>query len=74
MKMSYARKEVYALANAEFSETELTYLTSANRLDQRLEQVRRRLSLDPTGAKERGRGGGLVTISSRRLHARRDDE
>jgi alkylhydroperoxidase family enzyme len=27
--MSYARKEVYALANAEFSETELTYLTSA---------------------------------------------
>ena len=42
--------EVYAEASAEFSEKELAYLTLRDRLDQCLEQVRRRLSLDPAGA------------------------
>ena len=53
--------EVYAEASAEFSEKELAYLTLGDRLDQCLEQVRRRLSLDAAGAAEAGPGGRVIT-------------
>src|ERR1700730_15493787 len=53
--------EVYAQAAAEFSEQELVYLTSAICIDQCLEPVRRRLSLDPAGSTKERTGSGVLT-------------
>ena len=51
--------EVYAQASAEFSETGADLSHLGDRLDQRLEQVRRGLSLDAGGAAEEGGRCGL---------------
>ena len=53
--------EVYAQASAEFSETGTGLSDVGDRLDQCLEQVRRRLSLDAAGAARSRRRSRVVT-------------